>query len=88
MEMHNYLSVHASNAIMSPIGRRGVSNGSIGGRSANSEGKGLAKVGWEPVRHRHGNWDPTEVMALIKCKHVEHAAQKELMDILVHMYML
>jgi hypothetical protein len=34
---------------------------------------------------RQGNWDHNKVMALIKCKHVEHAVQKESQDPHTHM---
>ncbi len=34
---------------------------------------------------RKGNWDHNKVMALNKCKHVEHAIQKELQDPHTHM---
>ncbi len=37
------------------------------------------------MRHRHGNWEQVEVMALIKCKHIEHVTQKELMDLIMCM---
>jgi len=67
------LSIPAiDNATMSLIGGRGVSSGGIGGRSVDNKSTGSAKVGWEPVWHRHGNWEQMEVMALIKCKYIEH----------------
>jgi len=53
------------------------------------EGKGESgrpsRVGNQTIQQRHENWQQHEVLAFIKCKHCEHATQKEMVDPRMHM---
>jgi hypothetical protein len=44
INMHNSLSMPIDNATMSPIGRRGVGSGGIGGRGVSNKNRGLANA--------------------------------------------
>jgi hypothetical protein len=45
-------------------------------------GQGLSKGGGNQglARQRHKDWEQAKVLALIQCKHAEHAAHKRLID--------
>jgi len=52
-------------------------------RGEGNGGKG-SRRGGETTCQRHGNWEQNKVMALIKCKHIKHVIQKELINPWAH----
>jgi hypothetical protein len=60
--------------------------------SGRGQGRGNGKVGFNGESgeatipcQRHGNWEPTKVLALISYKHVEQVVQRKLIDTCTHM---
>jgi hypothetical protein len=41
--------------------------------------------GSQATPQMHGNWEQNEVLVFVKCKHLEHVAQKQLIDPRTHM---
>jgi len=60
-----------------------MSEGGGEGRSGRS-----SRVGNQTPQQRHENWEQHEVLTFIKCKHHEHAAQKEMVDPRAHMVLI
>ncbi len=60
-------------------------NGNKGSKRGEGSGGKGSKRGREATCQRHGNWEQNKVMALIKCKHIKHVIQKELINPWAHM---
>jgi hypothetical protein len=57
--------------------------------TSGSKGKGSSKAsGSQVTRQMHGNLEQNEVSAFIKCKHLKHVAQKQLIDPRAHMVLI